>query len=61
MEAMRAARHAAPGVGSPPTRLLGHFPEGDIRRIEASGQPTKTLTLRAPASGIVVEKKRRPQ
>lgn len=32
------------------------IPEDDIRRIEESGQPTKTLTLRAPASGIVVEK-----
>ncbi len=32
------------------------IPEADIRRIEDSGEPTKTLTLRAPASGIVVEK-----
>jgi multidrug efflux pump subunit AcrA (membrane-fusion protein) len=32
------------------------IPESEIRRIEASGTPTKTLTLRAPASGIVVEK-----
>jgi len=32
------------------------IPEEDIRRIEESGEPTKTLTLRAPASGIVVEK-----
>lgn len=28
----------------------------EIRRIEESGQPTKTLTLRSPASGVVVEK-----
>jgi len=32
------------------------IPEDEIRRIEESGAPTKTLTLRAPASGIVVEK-----
>ncbi|MDX1623825.1 MAG: efflux RND transporter periplasmic adaptor subunit [Gemmatimonadota bacterium] len=31
-------------------------PAAEIRRIEETGQPTKTLTLRAPASGIVVEK-----
>lgn len=28
----------------------------EIRRIEESGQPTKTLTLTSPASGVVVEK-----
>ncbi len=32
------------------------IPDQDIRRIEESGTPTKTVTLRAPASGIVVEK-----
>jgi Cu(I)/Ag(I) efflux system membrane fusion protein len=32
------------------------IPDGEIRRIEESGVPTKTLTLQAPASGIVVEK-----
>ena len=32
------------------------IPEDEIRRIEDLGEPTKTLTLRAPASGIVVEK-----
>jgi len=32
------------------------IPEDEIRRIEGLGEPTKTLTLRAPASGIVVEK-----
>lgn len=31
-------------------------PEEEIRRIEERGEPTKTLTLRAPASGLVVEK-----
>ncbi len=28
----------------------------DVRRIEETGEVTKTLTLRAPASGVVVEK-----
>jgi Cu(I)/Ag(I) efflux system membrane fusion protein len=32
------------------------IPEEEIRRIEETGETTKTLTLRAPASGIVVEK-----
>jgi len=32
------------------------IPEEEIRRIEESGEPSKTLTLRAPASGVVVEK-----
>lgn len=32
------------------------IPEEVIRRIEESGEPTKTLPLRAPSSGIVVEK-----
>lgn len=32
------------------------IPEEEIRRIEESGEPTKTMTLHAPASGIVVEK-----
>jgi membrane fusion protein, copper/silver efflux system len=39
-------------------RRLGYWdisPE-QIRAIEASGQPRRTLTLRAPASGIVTEK-----
>ena len=31
-------------------------PAAQIRRIEETGQPTKTLTLAAPASGVVVEK-----
>ena len=29
---------------------------GEIRRIEETGAPTKTLTLTSPASGVVVEK-----
>lgn len=32
------------------------IPASEIDRIEEAGQPSKTLTLRAPASGIVVEK-----
>lgn len=32
------------------------IPASEIQRIETSGKPSKTLTLRAPASGIVVEK-----
>lgn len=32
------------------------IPAAQVRRIEESGQPTKTLTLTAPASGFVVEK-----
>ncbi len=32
------------------------IPDEEIRRIEESGEPSKTLTLRAPATGIVVEK-----
>lgn len=32
------------------------IPEDEIRRIEERGEPSKTLTLRAPASGVVVEK-----
>jgi len=31
-------------------------PAAEVRRIEETGQPTKTLTLTAPASGVVVEK-----
>lgn len=30
--------------------------EADVRRIEEAGRPSKSLTLRAPASGVVVEK-----
>lgn len=46
-ELLRAAR-----------RRLAYWdiPEAEIRRIEESGEPTKLLTLRAPATGIVVEK-----
>jgi Cu(I)/Ag(I) efflux system membrane fusion protein len=32
------------------------IPESDVARIEASGEVQRTLTLRAPAGGVVVEK-----
>lgn len=32
------------------------IPSGEIRRVEDTGTPTKTLTLTSPASGFVVEK-----
>lgn len=32
------------------------IPDEEVRRIEESGEPTKVLTLRAPASGVVIEK-----
>lgn len=64
--AARLARDAAPGRAAgnaaqlleSARRRLAYWdvPEDEIRRIEESGEPTKTLTLRAPASGIVVEK-----
>jgi Cu(I)/Ag(I) efflux system membrane fusion protein len=39
-------------------RRLGYWdiPQDEIARIEASGSVTRTITLRAPAGGIVVEK-----
>ncbi|MBI4544090.1 MAG: efflux RND transporter periplasmic adaptor subunit [Gemmatimonadetes bacterium] len=39
-------------------RRFGYWdiPEDEVARIERSGAPRKTLTLRAPATGIVVEK-----
>jgi len=38
-------------------RRLGYWdiPRDEISRIERTGQPEKTLTLRAPASGVVVK------
>lgn len=64
--AVRLARDA--GVGQSATnarellaaarRRLAYWdiPEDEIRRIEERGEPLRTLTLRAPASGVVVEK-----
>ncbi len=64
--AARLARNAGAGRASENAqellrsarRRLAYWdiPQEEIRRIEESGEPTKTLTLRAPASGIVVEK-----
>jgi membrane fusion protein, copper/silver efflux system len=64
--AARLSREASPGrAADNATRLLESarrrlaywdIPEDDIRRIEQSLEPAKTLTLRAPVSGIVVEK-----
>ncbi len=53
----RASENALELLRSARRRLAyWDIPEEEIRRIEGSGEPTKTLTLRAPASGIVVEK-----
>lgn len=32
------------------------IPDEDVRRVEESGEPTKVLTMRSPATGVVVEK-----
>jgi multidrug efflux pump subunit AcrA (membrane-fusion protein) len=53
----RAAENATQLLESARRRLAyWDIPEDEIHGIEQSGEPTKTLTLRAPASGIVVEK-----
>jgi Cu(I)/Ag(I) efflux system membrane fusion protein len=53
----RAKRNAQTLLESSRRRLAyWDIPASQIARIEETGQPTKTLTLRAPASGIVVEK-----
>lgn len=64
--AARLARDAAAGRPTENARELlaaarrrlayWDIPEDEIHRIETTGETTKTLTLRAPASGIVVEK-----
>ena len=48
----------AEGLLASARRRLAYWdiPEDEIRRIEERGEPSKTLTLRSPASGIVVEK-----
>ena len=53
----RAAENAARAapVRAPAPGVLGHSRGGDPAH-RRTGEPTKTLTLRAPASGIVVEK-----
>jgi RND family efflux transporter MFP subunit len=55
--APRAAENARRLLESARRRLAyWDISEDEIGRMEQSGEPTKTLTLRAPASGIVVEK-----
>jgi Cu(I)/Ag(I) efflux system membrane fusion protein len=52
------ARRNAQGLLEAARRRLAYWdiPDEQIARIEESGRPTKTLTLRSPATGIVVEK-----
>ena len=53
----RARQNAEELLASSRRRLAyWDIPEDEITRIEESGEPAKTLTLNAPASGIVVEK-----
>jgi len=53
----RASANAAELLAAARRRLAyWDIPEEEIRRIEESGEPTKTLTLRSPASGVVLEK-----
>lgn len=53
----RAAENARTLLESARRRLrYWDIPDAEIERIEETGEPTKTLTLRAPASGIVVQK-----
>jgi Cu(I)/Ag(I) efflux system membrane fusion protein len=52
------ARANAAELLSSARRRLAYWdiPSGDIERIEQSGEVRRTLTLRAPASGFVIEK-----
>jgi len=52
------ARETAEGLLAAARRRLAYWdiPEEEIRAIEERGTVTKTLTLRSPASGIVIEK-----
>lgn len=53
----RAARNAEELLSAARRRLdYWDVPEDEIRRVEAEGEPDRSLMLRAPASGIVVEK-----
>jgi len=64
--AARLVRDAGPGQAvtnaqdllAAARRRLAYWdiPEDEIRRIEERGEPLRTLTLRAPSSGVVVEK-----
>lgn len=56
-ESTRSSRNAQELLESARRRLrYWDIPEEQIARIEESGTPQKTLTLMAPASGIVIEK-----
>jgi Cu(I)/Ag(I) efflux system membrane fusion protein len=56
-EAGRPAENAQELLRSARRRLAyWDIPQDEIQRIETTGETSKTLTLRAPASGIVVEK-----
>lgn len=52
------ARENAGALLESARRRLGYWdiPQDEIARLEATGEPQKTLTLRAPASGVVVTK-----
>lgn len=53
----RAAANAEALLAAARRRLAyWDVPEDEIRRIEETGEPRKALMLRAPASGVVVEK-----
>ncbi|MFO7894097.1 MAG: efflux RND transporter periplasmic adaptor subunit [Longimicrobiales bacterium] len=53
----RAQRNARELLESARRRMAyWDIPEQEIARIEEAGEPSRTLTLRAPASGIVVKK-----
>ena len=53
----RAADNARELLASARRRLAyWDVPEAEIRRIEESGEVRKTVTLEAPASGVVIEK-----
>jgi RND family efflux transporter MFP subunit len=53
----RAAERARQLIEAARRRLAyWDIPAAEIRRTEETGQPTKTLTLTAPASGFVIEK-----
>lgn len=55
--ASRADENAAALLEAARRRLAyWDVPEDEIRRLEATGEPRKGLLLRAPASGVVVEK-----
>lgn len=53
----RAMRNAQDMLDAARRRLrYWDIPESEIARVERTGEPVRTLTLRAPTSGIVIEK-----